>query len=105
MTSLFARPKGWQGGRGLQRHPLLSLCHHSLGSLCVLNSKTHPQQVKKRPWEAFPQLVLGAGERDGAPQRHCQTHSNSPVVTALLPWPHALLPTQFWPGGKLLHGW
>lgn len=71
----------------------------------VLNSKTHPQQVKKRPWEAFPHLVLGGAGRDGALQRHCQAHSDSPAVTALPPRPHTLVSTPFWLGGKLLHGW
>lgn len=99
MTSLLARPKGWQGGRGLQRHPLPALSHRGPGSLCprslgmerapcpmspapshVPSAQPHPQQMEKRPQEAFLQPVLGEREGMGHPR-----DTASPTEMALPP--------------------
>lgn len=66
---------------------------------CVPNSKPHPQQVEKRPWEAFPQLVLcrsgkGWGTPGTLPAVPC---SDSPAALA----PHFLGAR---PSGKLHAG-
>lgn len=115
VTSSLARPKGWQGG-GCRGTPIacpvppwprlalpLELGDGASPASHVPNSKPHPQQLEKRPREAFPPPVLGGAGRDGAPQGHCHPHHPPPAM-ALHPRAPTLVPAQPCPSRELRAG-